>query len=122
MRELGNGLFLDRPLGGDKVPGEADASPLFASVAFSRSIAIQRVHHLAGEEVLTEQKPLLDTCLRTLLESPPRGLPLERIGGASRPGAVTLTDARLASPDYEFSWTTTDAVLTLCRPVRLQTD
>ena len=115
LRELGNGLFLDRPLGADKMPGEADASPLLASVAFSRSIAIQRVHALAGEEVLAEQKPLLDECLRTLLESPPRGLPLDRIGGASRPGAVSLTDARLASPDFEFGWSTTDAIMTLWR-------
>ncbi len=115
VRELGNGLFLDRPLGADKVAGEADASPLFASVAFSRSIAVHRLNALAREEILAEQKPLLEECLRSLMESPPRGLPLERIGGASRPGAVSLADARLASPDFEFVGSTSLAVRTLCQ-------
>jgi len=102
LRELGVGIFLDRPLGTGKAPGEPDATPLLASLAFSRSIAIQRIRTLAKEELFIWQKGILDRALETLLEAPPRGLPLDRIGGASRPGAVSLADARLASPDFEF--------------------
>jgi hypothetical protein len=115
LQELGVGLFLDRPLAADKAPGEPDASPLFSGIAFSRSTAVQRIHALAREEILAEQKPSLDDCLRALLESPPRGLPLDRIGGVSRPGAVSLTDARLASPDFEFLQSTMGAFITLFR-------
>ncbi len=113
LRELGVGIFLDRPLAADKTPGEPDASPLFAGIAFSRAIAVQRIHALAREEIFAEQKPLLDECLRTLLETPPRGLPLDRIGGASRPGGVSLTDARLAASDFEFLQSTLSGSITL---------
>ena len=37
LRELGIALFLDRPLSSAKKPGEPDATPLAASVAFSRA-------------------------------------------------------------------------------------
>jgi hypothetical protein len=102
LRELGVGLFVDRPLSAGKAPGEPDATPLLASLAFSRSIAAQRIHVLAKDEVFMWQKPILDAALRRLLDSPPCGLPLDRIGDASRPGSVSLSDARLASPDFEF--------------------
>jgi hypothetical protein len=110
LRELGAALFLDRPLSHGKAPGEPDATPLFASVAFSRSIAVQRVHALAKESSLAELRPLLEECLQVLMTAPPRGLPVDQIGGAARPGVVSLTDARLASPDFEFLHTTSGAL------------
>ena len=82
LRELGLGIFLDRPLSAGKAPGEPDSTPLLASLAFSRSIAVQRVNALAKDELFMFEKPVLDKALRTLLDSPPRGLPLDRIGGA----------------------------------------
>jgi hypothetical protein len=112
LQELSVGIFLDRPLSANKAPSEPDVSPLFAAVAFSRSIAVKRIQALAREEIFLESRPLLDRCLRSLLESPPRGLPLDRVGGASRPGSVRLTDARLASPDFEFLWTTRSSLET----------
>src|SRR5207245_2535109 len=42
VRELGMALFIDRPLGVGKLPGEPDQTPLMAHAAFSRSLAIRR--------------------------------------------------------------------------------
>ena len=39
LRELGIGLFIERPLGFAKAPGETDLSPLLAHEAYSQSLA-----------------------------------------------------------------------------------
>jgi hypothetical protein len=109
LRELGTALFLDRPFGGAKAPGEPDSTLLLASEAFSRSVAAERLRFLARETGALDEGALLR--LEVGLNVP--GLPLDRVGGASRPGAVALTDARGAAPDFVLLRTTPGSVAAL---------
>ncbi len=52
LRELGVALFLDRPLGAFKAPGEPDQTPILAYEAFSRSIAGRRLDSIAEDREL----------------------------------------------------------------------
>src|SRR5262249_19085663 len=89
--ELGLALFLDRPLGAGKGPGEADQTVLLSHLAFSRSIVLQRLKFL-GE---------------TALGAPAvGGVPLSAIGGRARPGAVSASDALQVADDFVFLRTT----------------
>jgi hypothetical protein len=97
LRELGTALFLDRPFGAGKAPGEPDSTLLLASEAFSRSIAVERLRFLAQDAEVPDVS----------------GLPLERVGGAGRPGAVSLTDARAAAPDFVLLRATPDSLAAL---------
>jgi hypothetical protein len=97
LRELGTALFLDRPFGAGKSPGELDSTLLLASEAYSRSVAVERLRFLAHDA--------------EVLDVP--GLPLERVGGAGRPGAVSLTDARAAAPDFVLLRTTPGSLAAL---------
>jgi hypothetical protein len=90
LRELGAALFLDRPLGAFKAPGEPDQTPLLSYVAFSRTIALQRLRLLGREAALP----------------PVVGLPVAEVSGGGRPGAVSLADARKAADDFVFLRTT----------------
>src|SRR5262249_36841994 len=49
LRELGTAVFLDRPLGRLKAPGEPDQTPMLAYEAFSPSIAARRLEQLAEQ-------------------------------------------------------------------------
>jgi hypothetical protein len=109
-RELGTALFIDRPLGGGKHPAEPDGTLLLASVAYSRSVAEERVGTLAMELGLATDAPEVER-VRAALEI--RGLPLEVIGPAAKPGVVSLADARRAAPDFVFLWTTPSGVRAL---------
>jgi len=46
LQELGTAVFLDRPLGALKHPGEPDCTPLLSYQAFSRFIARTRLRFL----------------------------------------------------------------------------
>jgi hypothetical protein len=96
-RELGAALFLDRPFGAGKAPAEPDATLLLASLAYSRSIAEQRLHLLATDLGLADEQVQR---WRDGLVFP--GLPLEAIGGAVKPATVSSSDARRAAPDFVF--------------------
>ncbi len=100
-RELGLALFLDRPLGFAKAPGEPDATPLLSCEAYSQAIAQQRLRDLAREAFLAD-------CVQGLPDAQRlHGLPLEMVGTRPRPGVVALGDARQAAPDFVFQRTTT---------------
>ncbi len=92
LRELGMALFLDRPFG--------DGGPLLASEAYSRSIAEQRLRDFAREPgLLADQER--EACQTRLTQGgETRGLSLDAVGGAARPGSVSLTDARRSAPDF----------------------
>jgi hypothetical protein len=108
LRELGTALFLDRPFGVGKAPGEPDGTLLLASEAFSRSVALERLRFLVRETgALGDTVRRLEEALRV------PGLPLDRVGGASRPGAVSLTDARGAAPDFVLLRTTLGSLAVL---------
>src|SRR5262249_31351726 len=47
LLELGTAVFLDRPLGSLKAPGEPDQTPMLAYEAFSPSVAEKRLFQLA---------------------------------------------------------------------------
>ena len=49
LRELGMALFLDRPLGAFKAPGEPDQTPILSYEAFSRSIAGRRLDSIGKD-------------------------------------------------------------------------
>src|SRR5262249_48704681 len=49
LQELGTAVFIDRPLGRAKAPGEPDQTLLFSHEAFSRTIAARRLDLLERE-------------------------------------------------------------------------
>jgi len=114
LQELGMALFLDRPLGGFKSPGEPDQTPLLSYEAFSRSVAEARLHFLVQRSGLLapDERGTLGEKLRDLkIEgiSPPPG---ER---AARPGSVSISDALKASPDFVILRTTKKSVSDFAR-------
>jgi hypothetical protein len=99
LRELGMALFLDRPLGIGKLPGEPDQTLLFSYVAFSRSAAERRLDYLATELKLMdaaahEQKKI------HLRELHLRGVAVESLRTPERPTPVSLADALRAAEDF----------------------
>jgi hypothetical protein len=109
-RELGLGMFLDRPLGVGKAAAEPDSTLLLAAEAFSVSIARQRSLAFVGDLGIDPE----DALVQRLLSRPPLvGLPLDAIGGAVRPGTVSLADARRASADFVFLRSTPSSVKAL---------
>lgn len=98
LRELGLAVFLDRPLGVFKVPGEVDRTPLFAYLAFSRSIARNRIRlwHDLGFLDLSHWQNLS----KKLDEMAVVGVPVTELPGRERPGVVALEDALRASLDF----------------------
>jgi hypothetical protein len=104
-RELGAAVFLDRPLGVGKAPGEPDATLLLSSVACSRSIAEQRLDRLLRDLDLPAAHLEPIRAQLTLA-----GLPLDAIGEPARPGTLSLSDARRAAPDFVFLHTTHGSV------------
>jgi hypothetical protein len=108
LQEMGAAVFLDRPFGGGKTPVEPDGTLLLASLAYSRSIAVQRVR-LLGRDLGG-----LDAELRRIEEHlvlP--GLGLEAIGPPVRQGTVSLADATRAAPDFVFRYTLPGSVRAL---------
>ncbi len=109
-RELGLGVFLDRPLGVGKAAAEPDGTLLLSAEAFSISIARQRLLAVAGDLGVNPEGELVQRLLaRPLLP----GLPLDAIAGAVRPGTVSLADARRASADFVFLRSTPSSVKAL---------
>ena len=99
LLELGLAVFLDRPFGVFKHPGEVDRTPLFAYEAFSRTIAMSRLNAWHKLRFLT------DDMHATLAEKLLHGLEIKGISvmelpGRERPGVVALEDAIRASPDF----------------------
>jgi len=112
LRELGLALFVDRPLGAGKRPGEPDQTIMLAHLAFSRSLARQRLRFLYQPMNLlsAERHEYLQQRL-TELNVP--GVPLDQLGGSSRPGTVSIQDARQVSDDFVFLHTMPGALCEL---------
>jgi hypothetical protein len=105
LRELGLALYLDRPLGAFKSPGEPDQTPLFSYEAFSRSIARQRLMLLGQDSTILPEEELRS--LREALEAlPVSGMPLAQLRSVPRPGVVSLADAARAADDFIILRTT----------------
>src|SRR5262249_34928078 len=104
LHELGMALFLDRPLGVFKAPGEPDQTLLLSHEAFSLFLAEQRLRTLFSEP--TEYQATREH----LRACAPFGVSLPPGPRLQRPGVVSLRDADRAAPDFVFLRTTRQAV------------
>ncbi len=111
LRELGMAIFLDRPLGAGKRPLEPDQTLLLSYLAFSRSIARQRLQFLAENLGLIPDRAEYDAYRHTLdSDLEVNGIFMDVVAGTSRPGGVSLTDARKAADDFIFLRNTSRAI------------
>jgi hypothetical protein len=107
LQELGTALFLDRPLGVFKPPGEPDQTLLLSYEAFSRQIAERRLVFLADQLDAVGLATDLAGYQRTLCDAlPVAGLPLRATGRIPSPGAVSLDDALRVADDFLLVCTT----------------
>lgn len=109
LRELGLALFLDRPFAPPRPPAAPDGTLLLTSLAFSRTVATQRLRQLEQWGLLADGESRIQELPRI------SGLPLERIGGPARLGTVALTDAGRAARDFVFLRTTAGSIEQLLR-------
>jgi hypothetical protein len=105
-RELGTGLFLDRPMGCFKAPGETDTTLLSSYEAFSRSIMQQRLRVLQRE--FPGDVPGAD-CLPDPIGRR-SAIPLVHSGRPQRPGAVSLDDCFRVADDFVLLRSTASSV------------
>jgi hypothetical protein len=112
LRELGMAVFLDRPFGVFKQPGEVDRTPLLSYEAFSRDIARRRLKELARWGLLSESR--LGELTVQLENLPVAGIPAMELTGRPRPGVVALEDAVQAAADFVFLSTTRSSWDRLC--------
>jgi hypothetical protein len=115
LLELGLALFLDRPLGAGKEPGELDQTVLLSHLAFSRSVAQRRLKYLIERLGLLPDVAERDALRQALAGYSVMGVPLSEVGGRPRPGAVSACDARQVADDFVFLRTTTPSALDLFR-------
>ncbi len=101
-RELGTGVFVERPFGWGKAPGEPDLTPLLAHEAYSHSIANRRLQEL---QRLAEESSL-EPVLWARLHSHPQveGIPAAQVAEPDRP-TVSLADARRVADDFVIQQT-----------------
>jgi hypothetical protein len=109
LRELGMALYLDRPLGAFKAPGEPDQTPLLSYTAFSRCIAMERLR-LLGQDSMLLPEAELDALQQSLLTLAVPGISVAELRSASRPGVVSLADAAKAAGDFVVMHTTADSL------------
>jgi hypothetical protein len=106
LRELGVALFLDRPLGVRKRPGEPDATPLLSYEAYSATIAKQRLEYLEKRLSALAAPGDWAAWRRRLAALKVGGLALQPSPGKARPGVVSLMDAFRVAPDFVLLRTT----------------
>jgi hypothetical protein len=107
LRELGMAVFIERPLGAGKLPGEPDQTPLLAHAAFSRKLATSRAHDLIrfvrdmGLADVRETRFLEETGFlqetRFLIGAP--GVRVTAVWTPER-ATVSLADARRVADDF----------------------
>lgn len=109
--ELGAALFVDRPFGVFKPPGEPDQTLLLSYEAFSRSIAENRLEEFERCLDFPIEPAVMQACresLRTRLRM--QGVALEKRAQATRPEPVSLDDAFKVADDFRLLRTTHRAV------------
>jgi hypothetical protein len=102
LQELGTALFLDRPLGLFKAPGEPDRTPLLSYEAFSPAKAEEHLEALARSVEGIASAADFGRA-RSALRQPPAvtGVPLSPLPlGPQRPGTVSLDDALKVAKDF----------------------
>jgi hypothetical protein len=106
LRELGTAIFLDRPLGVFKAPGEPDRTVLLSYEAFSRSIAERRLRYLAYDLGWLTEPATWEALLATVRNLQVPGISLPQDRRPPRPGVVALEDANQVADDFVFLRTT----------------
>jgi hypothetical protein len=106
LRELGTAIYLDRPLGFAKAPGEPDQTLLTSHLLFSRSIADYRLRLIARHADLLLDAFAIERCRRQLGSLVVDGLPVKDAGAPARPGVVSLQDALRLADDWMIVRTT----------------
>jgi hypothetical protein len=111
LRELGMAIFLDRPLGVSKLPGEPDQTLLFSYEAFSRSVAEAALGRMScALEDTGTRRDLVDPIGEALAALTVNGIPVgSSPSQPARPG-VSVFDAARAADDFVFLRTTRRAV------------
>jgi len=100
--ELGLGLFLDRPLGYGKFPGEPDRTLLFSYEAFSQNTALDRVRQIGEFFGPLAPSEALSKVRGSLQNDSVKGIPVRQWPLKQRPGVVAFEDALVAADDFVF--------------------
>lgn len=108
--EMGTALFIDRPLGVSKHPGEPDHTWLSSHVLYSRTLAEKRLRRLAKRTEWMPDANAADRWRTMLDETRVNGIPLELRDATTRPGVASLQDAFMVADDFVFLRTTRRAV------------
>jgi hypothetical protein len=108
LAELGMAIFIDRPMGAAKAPGEPDQTLLFSHEAFSRALALRRLDSLARAAPASERFPW-EEYRRSLLDLPANGIPAANYRNAQH-GVVSLADVFRAGEDFVLLRTTPGTV------------
>jgi hypothetical protein len=109
LRELGTGIFLDRPLGVAKAPAEPDQTCLLSHEAFSRSIAATRLEELARRMEFVARVPGLGYWSKRLDQLEVPGIAARHFQGSGRSGLVSIADAARVADDFLLLRTTVAA-------------
>jgi hypothetical protein len=107
LRELGMAIFLERPLGAFKRPGEPDQTPLLAYEMFSRSIVQRRLHDWSENSEGMADAENWDAVRQALDAIVVNGIGIEPRPDQRRPGSVSLSDACQVASDFVVLRTTT---------------
>jgi hypothetical protein len=100
VRELGMAVFIERPLGMVKAPGEPDLSPLLSHEAFSRSLAGRALGELARDPLLGLSADEIGRCREVLASAWPSGGIAANTLPTDPPRVVALADAAKAANDF----------------------
>jgi hypothetical protein len=106
LRELGMAIFLDRPLGAGKGLTEPDDTLLFSYLAFSRSIARNRLDYMSNELGLLGDSTILEGLRHQLAGLEVKGIPIKDNVDCSRQAIVSLADALRTADDFVLLRTT----------------
>ncbi len=100
LRELGMAIFIERPLGAGKAPGEPDFSPLLAHEGYSRSLAERALGELQREPLFALSANDAAVCRGLLAQPwPTGGIPAHTLP-TEPPRVVSLADAAKAAGDF----------------------
>ncbi|HLN27975.1 MAG TPA: hypothetical protein VK395_09530 [Gemmataceae bacterium] len=106
LQELGMAVFLDRPLGTGKAPGEPDRTLLLSYEAYSRSIAERRLRFLAGDLNLLPGQLHEIHRLSLSRKTGIAGIAIPAGRTVERPGVISLQDALKVADDFLLLRTT----------------
>jgi hypothetical protein len=113
-RELGMALFIERPLGTVKFPGEPDLSPLLAHEAYSQSLAERGLMELAREPLLRVSADDVARSRQVLYQARPVDGLQASLLPAEPQCVVSLADATRAASDFVILRTLPGSVQAFC--------